>query len=300
MPDWLIALPCWGDAYRSRFAAMCWPSWQAALEPIRNRCRILLHTDEPAFARLFDGYLVDVRPRPGDARHYQHGAFADAHREALREAGFGEIVAIQNADHILSRECFVAAEQRFALGKKLIMCAGTRTVGPLFGNPPPVMAAAELLQWAWHYAHTITQQSTWPRGLSAVPSVLYFSDGRNVILRAWHLHPFAVFKDRRLDFAGTVDRDLPDNFRPDEIHVVTDPNELAQAEISPPTRHFALRPDAMTEGYLYWWGCKHASPMHWHFFDRRIVLVGSATDTYCDEIADRLIARRQRDMVEAA
>ena len=301
MPDgWLIALPCWGRQYRKRFAKHCWPSWQAALLYRDLPARLLLHTDDPSFASLFDGVLpVEVRPPPMPHRGSTHGAFADAHREALRDARMGEIVAIQNADHILSVEAFAAAERRIRLGKRLIMCAGVRTTGPLFGNPPPVMASADLLQWAMHHAHTITQQSTYPNGQSGVASVLYFSDGDNTVLRAWHLHPFAALKDRELTFEGTVDRDLPDNFLIREIHVVTDKDELAQAEISPMTRHFALRPDAMTEDYLYRWGCENATDIHWHFFKHRIVLAGS-DETYCDLMADRVLARRRRDLVEAA
>ena len=301
MPDgWLIALPCWGKQYRERFARDCWPSWQAALLLRDLPARLLLHTDDPTFADLFRDVLpVEVRPPPARDRGSYHNAFANAHREALRDAKIGEIVAIQNADHILSVEAFAAAERRFRMGKKLIMCAGVRTVGPLFGAAPPVLASADLLQWAMHHAHTITQQSTYPNGQSGVSSVLYFQDDTNTVMRAWHLHPFAVLKDRELDFAGTVDRDLPDNFTPQEIHVVTSPHELAQAEISPPTRHFALRPDAMTEDYLYWWGCRHASDMHWHFFKHRIVLRGSG-ETHCDLMADRVLARRHRAMVEAA
>ena len=299
MPDWLIALPCWGAQYRKRFAEFCWPSWQAALAPIKDRCRIMLHTDDPSFCALFDGIEMILRPPPGNDRKNQHGAFSKAHREALAFAKMGEIVAIQNADHILSIDAFAAAERRLAAGRKLIMCAGTRTVGPLFGNPPPVLPSAQLLEWALHHAHTITQQSTYPHGKSGVSSTLYFSDGDNTILRGFHLHPFAALKDRDLTFAGTVDRDLPDNFTTDEIHVVTDKNELAQAEISPLTRHFALRPDAMTEDYLYWWGTNHASPMHWHFFAHRIVLKGSYA-TCCDLMADRLLTRRRIDLREAA
>ena len=299
MPDWLIALPCWGANYRKRFADFCWPSWQAALSPIRDRCRLMLHTDDPSFCALFDGVEVILRPPPDNDRKNQHGAFSKAHREALAFAKQGEIVAIQNADHMLSIEAFAAAEQRIATGKKLVMCAGTRTVGPLFGNPPPVLPAAELLEWALHHAHTITQQSTYPHGRCGVSSTLYFTDCDNTILRGFHLHPFAVLKDRDLTFAGTVDRDLPDNFTTDEIHVVTDKNELAQAEISPMTRHFALRPDAMTEGYLYGWALKHASEMHWHFFTHRIVLKGSH-GTCCDLMADRLLTRRRIDQREAA
>jgi len=300
MPDgWLIALPCWGEQYRKRFAEFCWPSWREALSRRSLPARLLLHTDDPSFAALFDGLKVEVRSPPVRDRNNYHGAFSNAHREALHDARIGEIVAIQNGDHILSVEAFAAAERRIRMGAKLIMCGGTRTVGPLFGNPPPVLKSADLLQWAWHHAHSITQQSTYPHGLSAVSSTLYFDDGENTILRAWHLHPFAVLKDRILTFDGTVDRDLPDNFTPQEIHVVTSKHELAQAEISPRTRHFALRADAMSEDYLYWWGCNHASAMHWHFFKHRIVLRGS-TETYCDLMADRVMARRRRDLQEAA
>lgn len=290
MRNWVIALPVWGDYCRGVFAKHCLPSWKAALEPIRDRVRIVLHTDRADFANIFGDLPVDVRVPPERGAYEYHAAFANAHRQTLAEAAPGEMVAIQNADHVLSSECFIAAEKRFEQGKKLIVCAGPRTVGPIF-EPAPVMKAADLLDWAMHYAHTITQQSTYPNGQSGVSSVLYFRDGDNTIMRAFHLHPFAVLKDRELGFKGTVDADLCDRFDTSEIHVVTDPHELAMAEISPPHRRFALRPDAMTDDYLFWWGQKHASPMHWWFFMQRIVLQGDGS-TDCDAVAERVVRRR--------
>lgn len=294
MADWLVALPCWGEAYRKRFAEQCCPSWRAALSRLTGRVRFIIYTDDEAFCDLFAGYEVDARVRKSENPQDYFGAFADCHREALADARMGELVAIQNGDHILSVESLEAAERRLMSGKKLIMCAGTRTVGAIFGQPP-VMPSADLLQWAMHFAHPIIQQSFYPTGRGVLPSVLYFRDDRgNVILRAFHLHPFAVLKDRELDFAGTVDRDLPDNFKPHEIHVVTDKNELAMAEISPMSKRFPLRGYAMDDDYLLWWGAHNASPMHWHFFGHRIVIQGSA-DTDCDAPADRLIVMHQRE-----
>lgn len=299
MRDWLIALPVWGERYRKTFAEQCLPSWREALKPLAGRVRFMMHTDDPSFASLLSDFPVDVLdPDVKDASN-RHEAFARAHRAALFDARPGEIVALQNADHVLSADCFTAAEKRIDRGFKMVMCAGTRTVGPLFGNPTPTgMKAADLLHWAMVHLHPIVQQCVYPHGKTAIPSTLYFSDGRNTILRAWHLHPFAVVKDRTLDFNGTIDRDLCDAFEPHEIHVVTTQDELAMAEISPLTVRFPLVGDGMTQHNLADWAERFTTPMHAYFFGHRIVIEGTA-DTDCDAPADALLLR-MRAMRRAA
>lgn len=298
MPEWLIALPVWGDAYRQRFVQACWPSWRVALEPIRDRVRIMLHTDDPGFADLFGEFRVCVRPPRSEFRVRYFDAFGNAHREALDAADPGELISLQNGDHVLSADCFTLAEQHFALGKKFIACSSMRTVGPLFGAEPPAgLGGRALRAWAVAHRHTITQQMWYPHGRSGVVSTLFFGDEQNAIQRAFHLHPFAVVKDRPLDFKCTVDRDLCDRFAQSEIHVATGINDIAMAEISPMGRRFPLRPDAMTPAYLHWWGETYASPMHWWFFRHRMIIAGDG-NTDCDAPADDILARH--DAREAA
>lgn len=294
MRDWLIALPVWGLQYRQIFAQHCWPALKPILPP---STRFILHTDDPQFASLFADYPVEIRKPSGlDNRHR---SFADAHRDAIISARMGEAIAILNADIIVSREVFTAAERRFDAGSKMIVAAATRTVGPLFGNAAPVMfSASALLDWTMIHPHSIVQQCFYPNGKGAVPYGIYFSDGKNIILRAWHLHPFAVLKDRDLNFKGTVDRDLCDNFRPDEIHVVTECDEMALAEVSPPTRRLPLVNGSMEDRYLFEWGRDNASEAHWRFFEKRIVICGSAA-TACDAPAERVLAL-YRGRAEAA
>lgn len=207
-------------------------------------------------------------------------------------------VALQNADHIISNDAYLACERRFDQGFKAVVCAGTRTVGPLFNEPVPVdIGPADLLSWAMLRAHPIIQQSMYPDGKGAVPSVMYFSDGKNTISRSWHLHPLAVLKDRDLKFEGTIDSDLCECFLPSEIHVVTERNELAMAEISPMTKRLPLLPNGMDHDYISWWATKHAKPRHREFFKKRIVIEGSA-DTDCDAAADDIL--RLLELREAA
>jgi hypothetical protein len=290
--EWLIALPVWGKHYRETFRRHVWPSIKTALAPLDAKVRFLVHTDDQAFMRkLLAGYEVDVRSPVGTF----HAAYANCHRDALDRAHWQERVALLNADIVVSREAFVAAERRFGQFYRAVVCAASRTIGPLFGREMPQdVSSADLLHWSMTHAHPMVQQCFYPQGKGAVPWGLYFTDGTNTILRAWHLHPFAVVKDQNFRFTGTIDRDLCNTYWASEVHVVTDKDELALVEISPLDRRLPLLPDAMSHEYLAWWAGVHASKMHRKFFAKRIVIEGSA-DTNCDapaqDILDRLNGR---------
>jgi len=284
--DWLISLPVWGKDYRKRFLQDCWPSICIALGAVHGRLRVVLHTDTPELAGLFQAYdEVIVREVPGE----RHSALSAAQREALELAEPGEAIAILAADVICSKECFAAAERRFSEGYRAVVCAGTRTTGPLFNSTAPAgWTARDLLTWTMTYAHPIVQQCVFPYGQNAIPSTIYFRDGANTILRAFHLHPFAVVKDRALDFTRSIDRDLVDCFAPEEVHVVTDADEMALAEITPIGKRQALLPYAMNPVYIAWWVNNYGTERHKQLFARRIVIQGSA-ETDCDAPADRIL-----------
>jgi hypothetical protein len=284
--DWIVSLPVWGKDYVKRFVEHCYPSLSVALGAVHGNLRIILHTDAPELARLFRHYEVDVRPVDGSA----HSAMSRAHRDAIAYAESGAAIAFLSADVICSRECFAAAERRFDQGYRAVLCSGTRTVGPLFGNKPPLgMAARELLEWSMAHAHPIVQQCFYPHGKNAIPSTLYFTDGTNIIMRAFHLHPFAVVKDRPLSFTQTIDSNLADCFTLAQTHVVTDADELALAEITPIGKRQALLPYAMNHQYIAWWLKKYGSERHREQFKARIVIRGGA-DTACDAPAQEILA----------
>lgn len=283
--DWLITMPAWGARCLDSFVENALPAIDAARHGISGKIRFIVHTDQPwLIDEVLQGYQRIIRPVPPS--HNAHISFGDASREALEEARDGECVAIINPDMVCSREIFAAAERRFAQGKRLIMMAASRTAG---GAPPPGAPSAEILDWTMQHRHPSIQECFWGTGRSHIPWAIYFERGEEIVLHGFHLHPFALMKDRNLAFEGTVDLDLPDNFKTDEIHVVTDRNEAAFAELSPPERIFSLIPHPLTIDDVAQWAHYHARPMHRWLFSHQITIKGNGGDAEAAAIAEKIL-----------
>jgi hypothetical protein len=104
-----------------------------------------------------------------------------------------------------------------------------------------------------------------------------------------------VFNDRDLKFDGySIDRDLAEIFKKHEVHLITDPDEGAFAEMSPPERVFGTRNDFMTtDGVARWAGPKkHTNAMHRWFFEQPITIQGNGGDigdvAICKEILRKI------------
>jgi hypothetical protein len=274
--DWLIATPAWGERCVGLFLDVVLPAIRAAATRCSGNVRFMVHTDEPKRIKAaLDPSAHRVLEVPGgdDSPHVKLGM---VHREALAETGRGECIAFINADMVPSIEMFAAAERRFAEGKRMIMMAATRTQD---GIPPIGAVSADLLRWTMEYKHPSIVECFWSSGRTTVPWAIYFRRGDDVVLRGFHLHPFAVMKDRQLNFQGkTIDADLSDNFTHDEIHVVTDANEAAFAEMSPAWRIFKLREQPFSAEFAALWAKKSATPMHRWFFTQRIAICGNGQD----------------------
>jgi len=70
------------------------------------------------------------------------------------------------------------------------------------------------------------------------PSMLIWPvDGVDLILRAFHLHPMAVWPKVYRDFEGTIDGGLLDQTLDDlnDVHIVQDSNEILQINLDVPT-----------------------------------------------------------------
>jgi hypothetical protein len=289
--DWLIAVPAWGQRCVDLFVNKALPAIGAASGGISGRARLVVHTDQPdaVFRRLgsaFEGSFVCAVP-PGKT---PHESFGHAHRQALELASKDECIAFINADMVASIEVFAAAEKRFAAGKRMVMMAGSRTLG---GDAPIGAKAADLLRWTMQYRHPAIRECFWGNGRSGTPWAIYFQRGNHIVLHGFHLHPFAVLKDRPLQFKGkTIDVDLAENFEWDQIHLVTDADEAAFAEISPPERVFALLRKPLTIMDIVRWAQHHATPLHRRLFAQSIAIQGNGADIgekqICKEILRRL------------
>lgn len=298
---WVIAVPAWGEHYRSLFLGPVLRSHLTAIDRLncefRNsvRVRYIVHTDAPAeVAAALQGFEVTLVPPPPPGAPYL--AFAAAHRQAIETARDKERVGILNADMLVSIEAFAAAEHRFRQGKRAIIAAGTRTVAPTphwwrrnFGPSP--MPARQLLAWSMRNAHPITKQCFWGPGRCHLPWGIYFREGGNVVLRAFHLHPFAVVKDRDLPFQNTVDLAMVDNYRRDEMHIVTDADEMALAEMSPLSKTFDDNAWPIDTTAILTWALRGAGPTHWWNFGHRICIQGDPAAVTSDAAVADTIAR---------
>lgn len=283
--NWLISTPVWGARCVEAFIESALPSIRAA--GAGHQIRFLVHTDQPfEIDEALQGFERIIRPVPqGESPHHSAGA---ANREALEIAVPGEPVALINADMVCSREVFAAAEARLAAGKRMIMMAASRTLG---GTPPIGAASADLLDWAMQHRHPAIVECFWPAGRSSIPWCAYFEQDGNIVLHGFHLHPFAVVKDRELRFEGaTIDWDLADNYTREEIHLVTEATEASFAELSPPERVFALRPSPNDAADIAQWARHHATPLHRWLFDRRITIKGNGEDIGDDAVCNEILA----------
>ena len=278
--DFIIAVPCWGAAYRRLFLGPVLRSHRAALEALEAEyrdtvsVRYVVQTDAPvAVAKALGGIELTLVPSPSSVVNPMR-AMAGAHAHAIETARPNERVILLNADMMVSTETFVAVERQFRAGKRAVVASGTRTVLPrLLGAPGPLGARA-LHAWSMRNAHPITKSCYWGTGRCHLPWGVYFTENGSTVLRAFHLHPLAVLADRKLPFAGTIDLDLIDNYAHDEIHIVTDADELALAEISARGKVLGDNPWPIDVGQILGWALRGARPMHWWNFRHRIAVTG--------------------------
>lgn len=287
MTDWLISTPVWGARCVDAYVGKALPAIKAALKEVGGNARFVVHTDQPSAIMGAIGGNTIARPVPEG--HNAWDKAGKANREAAEIAKPGEAVAFINADMVPSREVFAASEARFAQGKRLIMMAASRTLG---GDVPVGVSSAELLDWTMEHRHPAIRECFWGTGRSVIPWAMYFERGDDIVLRGFHLHPFALLKDRDLVFQGTIDLDMPDNFKSNEVHLITDRNEASFAELSPPERTFPLLPGPLTGGDIVHWARRNSTPLHRWMFGQRIVIKGGGADigdvAICDEILKAL------------
>lgn len=303
---WVIAVPAWGEHHRRLFLGPALRSHMAAIARLKRdyrdsmRVRYVVQTDDPvAVARALAGFEVTlVPPPPPDAPYL---AFVAAHRHGLDNARLGERVCITNADMVMSVEALSACEARFRQGKRAIIAASTRTVAPTMRrlpsnlNPfalgwdnlrgvvgPEPMTSRDLLAYTMRRPHKVIRACFWGTGRCHLPWGVYFRQGDNIVLRGFHLHPFAVVKDRDLSFQNTVDLAMVDHFSREEMHVVTNADEMALAEMSGPDKTFDDNDWAIDTTAVLSWALRGAGPTHWWNFTHRICVQGDPDEVTSD------------------
>lgn len=281
---WLLTIPCWGDFYVETFQNFVLPSLRAAMAALPSAdFRVIIHTNQP-----FDVGRLNVEFRPilgtGD-----YGDFGAAHREAIELAEDGERIAFLCADMPVSRECFLVSELHFAVGKQFVMCAAGRCRYEDAGTLTSGMSGRGLLDWSVKHPHHSTLDCYFGAGRMAVPWGLYFGDDNNVILRPFHLHPFASMKGPWLSFQGvTIDQDIIDHIPQDKVGVITN-DQMALVELSPDWRVFALRRQPITAEQVAVWAVNKFSYANRWLFRHRVIIKGDGSYTGDVDVCNNIL-----------
>ena len=292
----VIVVPAWG-AYVKTFLGPVIRTHLAAIEQLREgtantiEVRYVVVTDQQAaVARALEHFDLTLAPINGEVPHNRiFNMLCEGHARGIDVAREGDRIVFLNADIMISREALLAVEKRFRKGKKAVVCGGTRTVlGPMTSAPGP-LPARHLAKWAIEHPHMITKNFMWGSGTTTHPSILYFRNGPNIVLRGFHIHPLALVKDRKLVFTGSVDLNLLEAYRFEEIHVVTDVDELAIAEISAKGKGHYQSDRVLDVSQVLAWAMRGTSPMHWWNFRHRIIIAGDGVEAGDSEVADQVL-----------
>lgn len=281
-----ISIPIWGEWYHRVFHERAWPAVDAMIRFAgKPDLRMVFHGDKP-FHEMHPTWMF-IKTEQKD--NFQ--TFIDAHKEVLSFCRDGDTFVPLAADLIPSTNALAFSLQNLTAQTRLIACAGVRTLPS--AESPPWSNSAELQSWAWDHRHPLEQVCLWP-AKSAIPSRLYFESDNGVIQRGFHLHPFAcrITDEVTNRFKGTVDDEFVNQFPLSQIHVVTDPSQMALIEISPPDKP-RFEKDNCTPEWIAQWANRKANETHKWFFSHRISVRGDApmgeTETsVCADIAKGL------------
>lgn len=235
MRDLVIAIPAWGDSYIDLATRFTIPASIAALKEAGCGARFLIHTDrQTRFIKATAGFTTEYRQVPrGLGKRKDWDRFIACHKEAIEATPAGSILALLNADIVVSRETYGFVQSTLASGdKKVIGSFGIRADVDR-GDPPIGVDRDTLGKWIWANRHPITSELIWGKGRSGLPTQLYFDDGQgNVTTHGFYMVPMFILKDeRRVSFDNTIDDDLFKNYRDDEVHYMTK-GEAIFAELS--------------------------------------------------------------------
>lgn len=291
----IVTVPAW-NSYVRTFLGPVMRSHRAALAELQRRygktveVRYVVATDQPEdVARAMGDLDLTLAPVPNEPK-FLFRTLCEGHARGIESARDGDRVVLLNADIIISTETFASIERRFRQGKKAVVCGGTRAVVPWWASyPQHPLPARKLARWAIEHPHPITRMLFWGTGTTTHPSVLYFRKGKDVVLRGFHIHPIAVLKDRPLPFWGSIDLNLAECYRYDEIHVVTDVDELAIAEISHPKKTHHQWDRVLDVPQVVAWAIRGAREMHWWNFRHRVIIAGAGADAGDSAVADEIL-----------
>lgn len=293
-----ISIPAWSVNYVDLAVRFTLPAALVSLRAANwdGPVTFLICTDRPqSFGQVLQGRQVEFSaPRfmPGD-REPQWDAFKRAHRDAVARTPDGAALALLNSDIVVSLETFAVVSRIFADSAKAVVSVGIRTL--IDGVAAPIGADAEQLsRWIWSHRHSITDECIWGSGRTRHPTILFFphADGA-VSMHGFHLTPMFIVKDRRsLQFVGTIDDDMLENYVPGDLFFAEN-REFAVAELSPLNKHHPFREPLTVEGVLQFWRHRASPrPSHLRNFARRFRVLGNPRANH--PAADAILAGLNR------
>jgi hypothetical protein len=253
----IISVPVWGDWHSHLFRMVSYPSYQHQLGPDD---RLIIHG-----TRFPD---IEAEYHPLDVKTDDHAKSALGHRDAITRANGGPVVFIP-PDCAVSAGALDAIRRRLGEGKRFIALCSIRANRN--APRPPGFDPRSLIDWALKHPHEITKRSTWGNkdSLSQL-SINLFPTECGAVARCYHLHPILI-QTENANFSGTIDDELPNRFSPEEIHIVTDSDEMAMVELTPDSRQLSLyaKPPSVDRIKDF---ARHVGPTNRYFFTQRIVL----------------------------
>ena len=285
-----IALPAWSPFYVELAVRYTIPATLASLSAWHPDCRahFLIHTDMPErFVGPLRAHEVTFRdPEFGPGRDGYWVAFKQAHRDAIAWAPVGSLLALLNADIVVSIETFGAVDMALQGDRKVGVSVGIRTL--IDGNVPPLGADAETLaRYIWSHRQSITEECIWGFGHTHHPTILFFNhaDG-GVSMHCFHLTPMFIVKDRALSFLGTIDDDLLESYGEDQIVYFKD-REFAVCELSAGHKAHPTR-GPLNVADVVEFGRKRLRSSHVRNFRQRYRVLGEPSENH--PAADAILA----------
>lgn len=255
MKPFHVVTVVWGPEFRRVFLDVCVPNQltpgNLGALPAGSRYRVFTSEDDvdvlEAGLREVSGQMaVDLIAAPelsaSDGTRFTR--MTACHAQALRDAAeAGAALIFLSPDIVLSEGTLAAVVRRHDEGKRAVACTGLRVQREAFvealrarggtrGVPP-----RELVSLALAHLHpfTLAHMADGVPGSRRPIGVYWNVPGEGILARPFYMHPLMVDpprRDARPD--GTIDQHYLVHACParDQIHVVTDSDELAVFEMS--------------------------------------------------------------------
>lgn len=264
----------WGTEYRQLFVDVCVPNQltpgNLGALPVGSRYRVFTSAEDVEFLKSSAGLRsandvipvdIVIEPAGGTQSRDRFTRMTACHEVALRDAAdVGAGLIFLSPDIVMSEGTLGAVARRHASGSRAVVCAGLRLDRDRFVTAlkrregPPAIPARELVSLALEALHPFTRlhMVDGTHGPRRPISAYWNVPGEGILARCFYMHPLMVDPVRREVMPdGTIDQHFVVHACParEQIHVVTDSDELAVFEMS----HVDSADTEIDEGPLSFW-----------------------------------------------